>query len=700
MPQKVKLAPSCVTESEGDLGQSKQAASEGRHRARRSAAMIGLALSMGAQSLLLPHRSDEAMAAEPIASEPTPPAPTAFDVATVSAPAEAVAPNSMPSSNNSTNNSTVEHTVEAGQTLRQIARLYDVDVISIADANHLSVNAVLKAGQVLKVPVRTQVARSIRTESDATVSIAPEYYGPIAGTSAQPQASADTQLRVQQETALARLQQKRDSLRTSLSRLKANAPQAVAELSSKPQRDEALVVATEAAQAPQPTSPVAAAAAVREQQVQPESPAVQAKAVNKLAESPKATEQQVSVVAKEQQVVATAPTYRRDVQPSAVPELPTTAKQQADVVTSAGVMSYRVASGDTLSAIARAHGVSQQQLAKVNRILNPNLIQANQTLLIPRSNGVGGAELTATTPVLSASVAPIGALPRITSGNPTARMHTQAADDVQVATVPFAGNTKVDEAVNPQRYTYVENLKQEIVKLRERYRTAGLTPIATTSRETPKLASAQLTVSGPQRLNPELTAASRATTAEALKPASAPRGRTPQLVATAPIGSQNYAPLDPASLGQMVSPDLPPLGSGDTYLPRGSGKFAGYIWPAKGMLTSGFGWRWGRMHKGIDIAAPIGTPVVAAATGTVTYAGWNSGGYGNLVEITHPDGSVTLYAHNNRILVREGQSVEQGQQIAEMGSTGYSTGPHSHFEVHLPGQGAVNPMAYLPRGGA
>jgi murein DD-endopeptidase MepM/ murein hydrolase activator NlpD len=103
------------------------------------------------------------------------------------------------------------------------------------------------------------------------------------------------------------------------------------------------------------------------------------------------------------------------------------------------------------------------------------------------------------------------------------------------------------------------------------------------------------------------------------------------------------------------------------------------------------------MHKGIDIAAPVGTPVVAAAPGVVAKAGWNSGGYGNLVEIQHPDGSLTLYAHNNRILVRRGQEVTQGQQIAEMGSTGHSTGPHTHFEVHTTGRGAVNPIAFLPR---
>lgn len=143
-------------------------------------------------------------------------------------------------------------------------------------------------------------------------------------------------------------------------------------------------------------------------------------------------------------------------------------------------------------------------------------------------------------------------------------------------------------------------------------------------------------------------------------------------------------------------PELPPLAAAGSYLPEAPELFQGYIWPARGVFTSGFGMRWGRMHKGIDIAGPIGTPIMAAATGIVTFAGWNSGGYGNLVEIEHPDGSLTRYAHNHRILVSPGQSVIQGQLIAEMGSTGNSTGPHLHFELYPPGDDAADPLAYLP----
>ena len=157
--------------------------------------------------------------------------------------------------------------------------------------------------------------------------------------------------------------------------------------------------------------------------------------------------------------------------------------------------------------------------------------------------------------------------------------------------------------------------------------------------------------------------------------------------------------------GTSVSPALPPIAAVDIHLPQttednpsfpANSSTTGYIWPAKGVLTSGYGWRWGRMHRGIDIANSTGTPIYASSAGVVEKAGWNSGGYGNVVDIRHDDGSLTRYGHNSRILVQSGQRVQQGQPIAAMGSTGFSTGPHSHFEVHPSGKGAVNPIAFLP----
>ena len=120
---------------------------------------------------------------------------------------------------------------------------------------------------------------------------------------------------------------------------------------------------------------------------------------------------------------------------------------------------------------------------------------------------------------------------------------------------------------------------------------------------------------------------------------------------------------------------------------------AGFIWPCDGVVTSGFGMRWGRMHEGIDIGCAYGAPNRAAAAGTVIYAGWMSG-YGNLVVIDHGNGLSTAYAHASSLAVSVGQSVSQGQTVSYVGATGHATGPHLHFEVRVNGV-AVDPLQYL-----
>jgi murein DD-endopeptidase MepM/ murein hydrolase activator NlpD len=127
--------------------------------------------------------------------------------------------------------------------------------------------------------------------------------------------------------------------------------------------------------------------------------------------------------------------------------------------------------------------------------------------------------------------------------------------------------------------------------------------------------------------------------------------------------------------------------------PTGAASAAGFVWPVHGVLTSPFGWRWGRMHEGIDLAVPSGTPVVASAAGTVIVAGW-LGGYGNLVVVDHGNGISTAYGHNTSVAVGVGQSVAQGQLVAYSGNTGHSTGPHVHFEVRINGS-PVDPLGYL-----
>lgn len=124
----------------------------------------------------------------------------------------------------------------------------------------------------------------------------------------------------------------------------------------------------------------------------------------------------------------------------------------------------------------------------------------------------------------------------------------------------------------------------------------------------------------------------------------------------------------------------------------GAQSSAGLIWPIHGPVSSEFGPRWGGFHPGIDIAVPTGVPIAAAGGGTVVVAGPN-GGYGNFVVIDHNNGYSTAYAHQSQIAVSEGQTVTQGQVIGSVGSTGFSTGPHLHFEIRVNGN-AQNPRNF------
>jgi len=159
-------------------------------------------------------------------------------------------------------------------------------------------------------------------------------------------------------------------------------------------------------------------------------------------------------------------------------------------------------------------------------------------------------------------------------------------------------------------------------------------------------------------------------------------------------------PLSFSTRGEDPSPDAQRanriLGELDRLnLYRIAAQKAPFALPLKSSFryTSGFGMRWGRMHKGTDFAAPHGTAIYATADGVVTHAGWLSG-YGRLVKIQHEFGIETRYAHNSKIFVKKGQRVSRGQKISAMGNTGRSTGTHLHYEVRVGGK-AVNPMIYI-----
>jgi len=337
------------------------------------------------------------------------------------------------------------------------------------------------------------------------------------------------------------------------------------------------------------------------------------------------------------------------------------------------VIHHRIASGDTLWELAQQYDISAQALAKHNAIPTEALLQIGEILEIPVSTvwqlqvpqvvslpvgGIGGAISPDKIPLNSfATNTTVSVVPRVISSGTSSRIDES---EIQLSEQP------------------IQQFLADVDELRANYE--------------------QGSGQSPERVNWDGNNPSTANSSgKAFSPFEPSANESnPNSLATAPIKVEFYNPSLSAPIGETVSPELPPLSSPDQYLPN-SQKFNGYIWPAEGVFTSGYGMRWGRMHRGIDIAAPIGTPIVAAAPGEVVVAGWNSGGYGNLVKLKHPDGSLTLYAHNNKVLVQKGQEVDQGQQIAEMGNTGRSTGPHLHFEIHPKDQGAKNPLAYLPK---
>jgi len=158
-----------------------------------------------------------------------------------------------------------------------------------------------------------------------------------------------------------------------------------------------------------------------------------------------------------------------------------------------------------------------------------------------------------------------------------------------------------------------------------------------------------------------------------------------------PLAGDEAAPGSPSA--GPPAPGLAPQqaeGGGGKATARG----APLTWPVQGILYGRFGVRSGHRHDGIDLAGPEGTPIAAAADGTVIFAG-RQHGYGQLLIVRHPDGLLTVYAHCSELLAEEGREVARGEVIAKVGQTGRTTGPHLHFEVRQ-GTRPRNPLLYLP----
>ena len=728
-------------------------------RVRTKAAMIGLAISMGATSLLVTRQSDQAQAAVPVGSQKAtstiPAVPdTEVKFASTKLESQAVSSASVPE-----NPVIVEPTAVSqvpGLEAKWQVAAKGMSLQVPASERFSQGTAVYKNSTYLKPQVAQRLNNTLAETSFPTVNNLSESSADGVGITnasltAQPQTVAtstaanseiNAQLKAQQEFALNRLQEKSNRLRNSLAQLRSG------ETKDLSQADMGLA---------QPTTVVEKTILA---QSDISGDASKANLISKLKQKTQTTALR-----------------------------PATPK----VIASSTRTAYEVKPGDTLAAIASRYNTSVSELVKANNLNNPNELKISQQLIIPAvqieatvANNPTVASTTfvesSKTPHVATSSINIGSansyLPssqsptiadnsNITVPTPvTVQIQANSATDLETAPTAVTSYGVGGENQVPQTFAEMQQFKaatnrvargnnnnndrlrglqSEIQRLQQKYRAqqsgnlvvsaaatetnnaAILTPISTPNNFTvpnsaarPNSVAIQIPVPTPIRSNysvqpikPQFRTTVRPS--EAVNPEFLPNlgsasqwtpSRTPSATKVAtPSGRVNASDSLGMMRGRTVSPQvIPPLAAVDQYLPRPideltsppSSSTLAYTWPAKGTLTSGFGMRWGRPHKGIDIANSTGTPVVASAEGTIEKAGWNNGGYGNLVEIHHPDGSSTRYAHNSKILVQPGQQVHQGETIALMGTTGHSTGPHSHFEIHPSGKGAVNPIAFLP----
>ncbi|WP_009545962.1 peptidoglycan DD-metalloendopeptidase family protein [Crocosphaera subtropica] len=651
--------------------QNKLASSE-KSRVRRSAAMIGLAISMGATGMLL-SQDKAAMAANAVtANTAIPSLPNLSDLQTKDSRLAPLA---------------LKHKVEVGDTIAQLAYNYQVKPEAIAAINNLTIAAELKPGETIKIPSVKDSVEKITPKSSPETSPQNKNVG-----------------RKSVNTSLDHLRETRKRLQDSLAELKTEEARStgegetIADVSQplKQSQEPATLAEIEKVEVAQAIEiPVFSpeneqeTGAIKEEQEEyaslkgsileenepldlPVVPSLEPQTTAKI-EFNQPTPINV-IPAKEE----TEPSESRQPIDLTTPEQTSFIPPRQPIVPTPTIRatekSYRVRPGDTLNSIARRHGISTQELIRANRITNANLIRVNQTLMIPQQETIAKAQSTQRS-----------TLPSVFE---ELRSQTQSSRSL----LSSRETEQVEIQISTAQQSHTDKLKADIVSLQKDYGQ----PESEISLDQPRPRISNKTVVG-EALNPEWASDRQAITSPQQAIEERLNTKKPELISAAPSDPSIYNNAFEIPVGTAVGPNLPGISNPDDYLPDAPMKFTGHIWPSKGVITSGFGRRWGRMHKGIDIAAPVGTPIMASAPGEVISAGWNSGGYGNLVKVRHPDGSVTLYAHNSRILVRRGQKVEQGQQIAEMGSTGYSTGPHLHYEIHPNGRGAQNPMAFLPK---
>ncbi|MEM6836347.1 MAG: peptidoglycan DD-metalloendopeptidase family protein [Cyanobacteria bacterium P01_C01_bin.120] len=642
---------------------------EAGRRVRASFTALGLALSLGATGSLV--SSAEAADSMQLAALPS-----------VTGGA-----NTLPSfgSSRPDNSSASYHTVVDGETIWDIARQHGLSVDVIKSANGMGEGQVIQVGQVLKVPTVATGATALADVSGVDIAKADETIAVASEPESEPAIAALPAATAPQE------------LQTfTLEELRLDRPQAA------PDFRQEVVLESAPGQATGTDSVNGDLA-------------VQSGTGNEVAALPTAAPDSVLDGLETPSVVAGVQTEFSSIeqfseQLNVIRETAETSgsREASDALSTVDseTLTHRVRAGETVWSIARTYGLDPDDLQQLNAIADPRSLMPGDKIAVPTDLPLTEVEAELLGRRQSANKRQLAAIETLgrTSPEPANVDAVTTVDEPSSAALIASAEPESLEIEPSEVVTddpFVANLLAEIAEVNGARQAAAPAAVEATpaARDTSPLSAEE---NGDEAIanlpaetvaiNPEFTGDVSETDLTDFEE----RLSSEDLLAAAPLGSEVYAPVLENPAGRIVTPEMPVMPGQDVYLPEAPNRFDGYMWPAQGVLTSGYGWRWGRMHRGVDIAGPVGTPIYAAGSGVVERSGWNSGGYGNLVDIRHPDGSLTRYAHNSRLLVSPGQQVRQGQQIAEMGSTGYSTGPHLHFEIHIPNQGTVNPMAMLP----
>ncbi|WP_050763528.1 LysM peptidoglycan-binding domain-containing M23 family metallopeptidase [Roseibium sp. TrichSKD4] len=380
--------------------------------------------------------------------------------------------------------------------------------------------------------------------------------------------------------------------------------------------------------------------------------------------------------------------------------------------TSAGGTRVPVRTGDTLHSMSRRFGVPVNAVAAVNGISDPSQVRAGQTLIIPTyvyssRNGTTDATVSSTSPVRLPAPTnanqqfSTGSIPNQIVANATVpgrkpggyqptfeqiargRLPTATIPAQQIApptTVASITQPYATSSVAPRRKPFAHGGSQgmSIASISSQQSDDNLTTASISGMSrAPAIPAAVVPVPRRQPVRKISTASSTAPAVPTRTPVpnSIP-ARNAEAKPTKPIGRPQIATAEP----QATEPAGPM-----------------FRWPVRGRIISEFGpTAGGGRNEGVNLAVPAGTPVKAAADGTVIYAGNELKGYGNLVLVRHDDGWVSAYAHNSKLQVKRGETIRRGDVVANAGATGSVSQPQVHFELRR-GNKPVNPMRYLPR---